>query len=127
MISTEVIFFPPPPHPMASSKPVAFIIGGSRGIGRGAAEKFAKEGYNLSLIARGSDALDDAANVCRSMGAEVVTFAIDVTNNSLLKRAVEQTVDSLGSIDVLLCAAGFAVIAPLDILPMEGTWELNEY
>lgn len=101
-------------------KPVAFILGGSRGIGRGAAEQFAKDGYNIALVARTSSDLQDASRSCTQLGAEVITFTLDVTNDNLLKRAVDQTVEAFGSIDVLICAAGFTTVAPLDKMPAEG-------
>jgi len=100
-------------------KPVAFVVGGSRGIGRGMAERLAKEGYNLSLVARTSFYLNETANVCRQAGARVLTFSFDVTNSSLLERAVDHTVNTYGSIDVLICAAGFMSFAPMEKLPIE--------
>lgn len=106
---------------MVSSKGVALILGGSRGIGRGLAERLAKDGYDISLIARNQANLTEVAGVCAQLGAKSVTFALDVTNDALLKQAVEQTVAQLGSIDVLICAVGQTEFAPFDKLSIEGT------
>jgi len=102
-----------------AGKGVALILGGSRGIGRGVAERLAKEGYDISLIARGAPALEEVAKVCANLGAKTITFAIDVTNTSLLKDAIEQTVQRLGSIDVLICAVGITDFAPFDKLDLK--------
>lgn len=106
-----------------ADKPVAFIVGGSRGIGRGLAERLAKDGYNLSIIARNSFCLNETANVCRQAGARVLMFSFDVTNSSLLERSVYHTVNTFGSIDVLIYAVGFISERPVEKFPLEGLKE----
>ena len=107
---------------MSGDKPVAFILGGSKGIGKGMAERLAREGYNLTLVARTSHYLNLAAVECRALGARVLTLALDITNSSLLEQAVEHTVTTYGSIDVLICAVGYNTFAPVDKLPLEGMY-----
>jgi len=94
-------------------------LGGSRGIGKGMAERLAREGYNLTLVARTSHDLNLVAVGCRALGARVLTLALDITNSSLLEQAVEHTVTTFGSIDVLICAVGYNTFAPVDTLPLE--------
>ena len=107
-----------------ADKPVAFIVGGSRGIGRGMAERLSREGYDLALVARTSHCLNEAANECRKNGARVLTFSFDVTNSSVLQQSVEHTVNTYGSIDVLVYAAGFFCFAPMEKIPVEGLFLL---
>lgn len=110
-----------------ADKPVGFIVGGSRGVGRGVAERLAKDGYNLTIIARNSFHLNETANACRQLGARVLTFSFDITNSSLLERAVNHTVSTYGSIDVLVYAAGYMAFRPIEKYPIEGlTFNNNE-
>merc|ERR1712137_1016771 len=102
-----------------AKKGVALVLGGSRGIGRGLAERLASEGYDVSLVARGESGLKEVAGVCSRSGANTLIFPLDVTNTSQLKQAVDQTAAKLGSIDVLICAVGMGEFAPFDQLPVE--------
>ena len=44
---------------------IVLITGGSKGLGRAMAERFASEGCHLHLVARTQETLDDAANALR--------------------------------------------------------------
>jgi 3-oxoacyl-[acyl-carrier protein] reductase len=58
----------------------AMVCGGSRGLGRAAAESLAREGVNLTLVARSRDALDKAADeIASAAGVTVMAVAADVT------------------------------------------------
>jgi len=59
----------------------ALICGGSKGLGRAAAESLAREGVNLTLVARSRDALDNAASeIASASGVTVSVIAADVTS-----------------------------------------------
>ena len=45
------------------------VVGGSRGMGRAAAESFAHEGARVAVLARASEALDDTVATCGPLGA----------------------------------------------------------
>ena len=80
------------------------ITGASSGIGLAAVSAFAREGATLALMARGREALDEAA---RESGAAVV--AADVSNRKAVERAVERAVADLGGLDIVVSNAGAAV------------------
>ena len=54
------------------------ITGASAGVGRAVAERFAKEGAWLGLIARDEQALQETKRELIEIGAPVVTYAVDV-------------------------------------------------
>ena len=84
------------------------MTGGSRGIGSAAAAQFARAGASLALVARSADALETtrAAIVKETPGAQVLTFVVDVKGPVAAERAVEETVDHFGRLDVLIANAG---------------------
>ena len=61
----------------------ALVCAASKGLGRGAADALAREGVNLTICARGAEALDATAEEIRSAtGVDVKTVACDVTSEA---------------------------------------------
>lgn len=94
------------------------ITGGSKGIGRAAAEVLAEEGCDLILAARDPAALDDAAAAIRDRHQVTVrTIAADLSKED----AVVALARSAGEIDILVNNAG--AIPPGDLLAVDNdTW-----
>jgi len=101
-----------------TDKKTAIVTGASVGIGRAAALKFAKEGYNTAIIARGPKIHDVGAEI-RGLGAECIDFQGDVGNEADVKALVGQVESAWGRVDVLNCNAGVVVVKPLE----DTTWE----
>ncbi|MBO0831735.1 MAG: SDR family NAD(P)-dependent oxidoreductase, partial [Actinobacteria bacterium] len=59
---------------------VAFITGGSSGIGRGIALAFARAGMKVVATGRRQPHLDEAAALFAAEGLDVVTMQLDVTD-----------------------------------------------
>ncbi|HTY54205.1 MAG TPA: SDR family oxidoreductase, partial [Candidatus Binataceae bacterium] len=95
---------------------VALITGASRGLGRAIAQALADEGANISICARGADALRQAAHELESGGHHVMAEAVDVTDGTQVQRLVEQTRERFGAIDILVNNAGGARPGALDQL-----------
>ena len=88
---------------------VVVITGGSRGIGRAAALRFARRDTGLVLVARDEVALASAAEECRRRGAEVLTLAIDLALPDSAREVVDATILRFGRIDVWVsCASVFS-------------------
>lgn len=89
------------------SKKVALITGGSRGIGKAIAIKFAKEGYNL-VINYVSDKTDikKLEDEFEQYGSEVLLVKTDVSNFDDCENMVKQAIEKFGVIDVLVNNAG---------------------
>ena len=90
----------------------AVVTGGSRGIGRATAARLAGAGARVALLARGREALQDAARV---IGHDSVAIPCDVTQRESLTRVAARIVDELGAApDVLVNAAGAFQLARVD-------------
>ncbi|WP_054754195.1 SDR family NAD(P)-dependent oxidoreductase [Piscibacillus salipiscarius] len=85
---------------------VALVTGGSRGIGKGVAEKFLEEGAKVGIIDVNEEALAEAESDFSSKGFEVFTKVASVTEIDQVEQAVEELVNQFGSVDILVNNAG---------------------
>jgi len=96
-----------------SSKDTVLITGASTGIGAVYAERFAKRGHNLVLVARDFQRLETlAGRLWEQYGVNVAIETADLTNRSELER-IEQLIGSDAHIGVLVNNAGMAVSKPI--------------
>jgi short-subunit dehydrogenase len=82
------------------------ITGASRGIGRCLAEKLARLPARLALVARSSAELANFAIQLRTIGADVLSVAADVTLPEDRQRLLDTVTDRFGGLDVLVNNAG---------------------
>jgi SDR family mycofactocin-dependent oxidoreductase len=110
---------------------VALVSGGARGIGRAAVLAMAREGADIAVLdiadgnqtplgysAATNDELDQTVKDVMQLGRRALALICDVRATDQVQRAVEQTLNQLGPIDILVCNAGV-------ILP-KPAWELTE-
>jgi NAD(P)-dependent dehydrogenase (short-subunit alcohol dehydrogenase family) len=92
------------------------ITGGSRGLGLVMARQLAGEGAKLTLVARDDSELQRAAEDVRVREpfAEILTTTADVRRRYEAERAINQTVERFGSVDVVINNAGIIQVGPLD-------------
>lgn len=81
---------------------VAMISGGSRGLGRALARRYAEEGAAVSLCARGEEELEEAAGELRELGARCLAVPADVTRAGDVERWLSRTRQRLGPADVVV-------------------------
>ena len=98
---------------------VAMVTGATRGIGKACALVLAEEGCNISICARGQEALDRTAGEIQAKGVEVLAVQADVTKSEDIKRFVAQTAEKLGRIDILVNNAGGGRLSDPFALPDE--------
>lgn len=92
---------------------VAFITGGSSGIGLGIARAFADAGMRVVIGYRTQKHLDAAMKYLKSAGPRVHAIRVDVTDRRAMQRAAEETTEIFGKIHVLVNNAGVVHSAPL--------------
>ena len=88
-------------------KEVVFVTGGSRGIGKAIALKYAENGYNV-VINYVSDKTDveDLEKEFKEKGAESLIIKADVSKSEEVENVVKQAIEKFGKIDVLVNNAG---------------------
>lgn len=89
-------------------KKVALITGGSRGIGKKIAEKFARNGYNIVInyVSEKTDVNKLESDLSQNGKVEVLCIKCDVTDFNSCQEMVKEAVDKFGKIDVLINNAG---------------------
>ncbi len=82
---------------------VALITGGSKGIGKAVGRALALEGVDVALCSRTRDDLEAAAkDVAEETGRRIVAVVGDTTNKASVARVVQETVETLGRLDILV-------------------------
>ena len=98
---------------------VAIITGAGKGIGESIAEEFYKEGALLALFDIQYDLIDNLAKKLDSSGERVLAIKADVTDEIIIKNAMEQVFDKFGKIDILVNNAGISLHKPIKEMSME--------
>jgi NAD(P)-dependent dehydrogenase (short-subunit alcohol dehydrogenase family) len=101
----------------------ALITGSRRGIGRGIALEFAREGANVAINGVGSrDQAEAVAEEARKLGVKAVVAMGDVSRAADTQRIVDETCQAFGAIDILVNNAGVESIVPFLELT-EAEWD----
>ena len=96
----------------SSEKPVALITGASSGIGDTTARLLAGHGFDLVVVARRRERLEQLASELEGT-ARVEVYAGDVSDPDTPRRAVEQAMTAFGRLDCLVNNAGAGTWAPV--------------
>lgn len=97
-----------------------FMTGGSRGIGREIALRFAREGANVVIAAKTDTAharlpgtVHSVAEEINAAGGRALALVVDARDEAQLIAAIARTVAEFGGIDVLINNAGFLGVTPI--------------
>jgi 3-oxoacyl-[acyl-carrier protein] reductase len=85
---------------------VAFVTGGSRGIGRGIVELFAQEGAKVAIIDVNEEAISQTTAELREKGYDIFSKVANVIEADQVEGSVKEVVEKFGSVDILVNNAG---------------------
>ena len=95
---------------------VAYITGGSKGIGLGIAKTLLEAGAKVAITSRSLSAAQEAAKSLGGDPSNILALESDVTKLALEKTAVDAVINQFGKLDVLVANAGVGHMAPIDEL-----------
>ncbi len=86
---------------------VAFVAGGSQGLGKAVALELAREGAKIAICGLEDKSLPEAKEeIDRESGGEVLSIAADLTDAAQATDCVRKTIKRFGSVDILVNNAG---------------------
>lgn len=108
---------------------VAWVTGGSSGLGRATATALAREGAAVAISSRGREALDRVAGeIGHSTGGRCIPIALDVSEGASIGPATAAIEEQLGPVDILVANAGGPPPGSFDELDenaLAGAFELT--
>ena len=107
---------------------VAVVTGGGRGIGRGIALRFARDGADIAIIDVRPDGINAVADEVSQLGSKATTFVADVSDREQVFAAVDHAAAALDGFDIMVNNAGIALVGPItDVTPEEAArvWAIN--
>src|SRR5690348_566309 len=96
---------------MASGE-VVVVTGGTSGIGRAIARRFAQDGARIALIARGRDGREGAKKEIEDAGGEALVLPTDLADWHAVKSAASAVEEAFGPIDIWVNNAMATIFAP---------------
>ncbi|MEJ1226270.1 SDR family oxidoreductase [Pseudomonas sp. CCNWLW56] len=99
--------------------PVVVICGGSAGVGRATAHRFAAAGYRVGLLARGAQALADTEDELQQRGTRTLGIGVDVADAAAVLEAARRIEHELGPVQVWINCAMTTVFSPVRQLSAE--------
>jgi len=111
---------------MSARAEVVVITGASAGVGRATAQRFAKEGARIGLIARGIDGLEGARRDVEKLGGKALVIPVDVADADKVEAAAARIEAELGEIDIWINNAMTSVFAPIKEMTPEEFRRVTE-
>ena len=94
---------------------VAIVTGGSSGIGRAIAERFASEGANVIIVGRHEDTLKEVSGT-----NDKISYVVgDMTDSGAVQKVIDTAKDKFGRIDILVNNAGWCPVQPITEITVE--------
>ncbi|PSL43608.1 gluconate 5-dehydrogenase [Salsuginibacillus halophilus] len=100
----------------------AIVTGGGRGLGAQIADALTDQGANIVICSRKQEACEAVAAEFAKKGVQAVGIGCDVTDPNDVERVITQTMDTFGSVDILVNNSGTSWGAPAEDMPL-AAWE----
>jgi NAD(P)-dependent dehydrogenase (short-subunit alcohol dehydrogenase family) len=97
---------------------VVVITGASAGVGRATAQRFAKDGASIALVARGEAGLEGAQRDVEALGGRAIVCPTDVADEAQVEAAAARAEEELGPIDIWINCAMVTVFGEFKDLTM---------
>ncbi|KAF4407693.1 MULTISPECIES: SDR family oxidoreductase [Streptomyces] len=114
---------------MTDNQRTAIVTGGSRGIGRAAAERLAEDGQAVVIAYAGNDAgAREAVEAAERGGGRAVAVRADVADEEAVTALFDTAEQRFGGVDVVVHAAGVMRLAPLaelDLADLDAVHRTN--
>jgi len=104
---------------------VAYITGGSKGIGYSIAKAFSEAGMKVAISARNEQQVTTAAKELGN-GDTILALVSDVTKPSDETNAIDEILQKWGQLDVVIANAGVGIFEPVDSLSVEAWQKMIE-
>jgi NADP-dependent 3-hydroxy acid dehydrogenase YdfG len=101
---------------------VAIVTGASSGLGRAAAERLARDGWRVALLARDTAALAAVEQDIGRGGGSALSRPVDLADATAAHTVVEEVVRTWGRVDTLVNAAGTDVPGTVEQTTVED-WD----
>jgi 3-oxoacyl-[acyl-carrier protein] reductase len=89
-----------------TEKRVAFVTGGSRGIGESIVRELARNGLHVVAVARNSEKLNSVVTEIKASEGSAEAAVCDIADSKALAELVDKTAETHGRLDVLVNNAG---------------------
>ena len=93
---------------------VAIITGAAGGLGSSVARLLASSGHDLALVDIKGDELSKLASEVAGLGVRCHSVAADLAQDAECRKVIEQTLSTLGKVDILVNAAALLGRTPLE-------------
>lgn len=100
----------------------ALVTGGSRGLGRAMAEAMLEFGAEVAIVGSSERVTVTAAELGQATGQRAIPIQADLGNREQLRRAFEESLSQLGTLDILIVSHGVQRRAPAEEFPLEA-WD----
>lgn len=98
---------------------VAYITGGSKGIGFGIAKALLEQGMRVAITSRDEKAAKDAAARLSKDPSRILALKSDVSDKGSEQRSVQEIINHFGQLDVVIANAGVGHFASIEELTEE--------
>lgn len=98
---------------------VAYITGGSKGIGLGIAKSLLDSGMRVAITSRSFSAAKEAAASLSNDASKILAIESEVSSLAAETKAIKAVTDHFGQLDVVIANAGIGHFGPIDTLTEE--------